>query len=755
MTKLFKNSKQVLAFVFAFAVLAVSLFTGNIAIEADACDVSKIDYWDGTAKAINTTAHAGTEADPYIIENAEQLAYVALQRTSSELYTGKFFKMSDNIDVLVLQPEGVVNLETLMALDSAEAVKDYLTSLSGVKNWLSVFWGASFNGSFDGNNVTIYGLYADGIAANKDDVGLFPQFDGGYKDGNGNVIGNYCKNIAVKNSYFNTRRRVGAISGASYGTGYGAKIDGIIYYDTIEVVNCYITAVGNQNFYNEQAVVADGGSNDVSIFNNILVRGNYAYNTEIGKHLGVAAANNNNGAKDSNGEMVKGKLSNSIILGTDPFRRDLYSDMVFYNVKEGDKTVRTFFNNVITDSEAGKVTVANPSGWGSPSTTAEFTEENIRQVTATGFGFQNATVDNLDWTNTWFMSEDGPELRAFHGEFKYEETATTHVWYCEDCGLKSYGGVANHDWIEQSEGEFVCSVCDYRCLHNSLDTYDDPGNCIVDPGVYTVCNYCSYTTVIPAGKAPGHDLTHVEAYPGHCQEEGHDEYWECSVCNNKFTSDDAFAAFESAVNDAALNTGIGSHIKDKNDDGTIVMHDETGHWYICKIDGGRLDHKSNAIADDEVVAHNYYNAECVECGYKCENHNFVDTGKIVVNGTCYDDEKVEYKCDICGYKVAVVTVEAGHKISYNAEVKPTDKMEGTKAHYSCSECKSIFGDAEGKNSVTRTSLIIPKVLPAEYQNSINADQSNKSPSTSDNFASVIAVATLAGAALVIARKVKA
>ena len=39
MTKLFKNSKQLLACVMAFAVLAVSLFTG-VAIHADAATVA-------------------------------------------------------------------------------------------------------------------------------------------------------------------------------------------------------------------------------------------------------------------------------------------------------------------------------------------------------------------------------------------------------------------------------------------------------------------------------------------------------------------------------------------------------------------------------------------------------------------------------------------------------------------------------------------------------------------------------------------
>ena len=46
MTKLFKNSKSILSFVLAFAVLAVSLFTG-VVINADAAATGTI-YWDGS-----------------------------------------------------------------------------------------------------------------------------------------------------------------------------------------------------------------------------------------------------------------------------------------------------------------------------------------------------------------------------------------------------------------------------------------------------------------------------------------------------------------------------------------------------------------------------------------------------------------------------------------------------------------------------------------------------------------------------------
>lgn len=755
MTKLFKNSKQVLAFVFAFAIIAVSLFTGSAAVEitAEACDTDKIDYWDGTL-AKSFASGTGTESDPYIIKTAEQLALCCMGQNKLQS-KGKFYKVDDSIKIFVLQPQNVVDLDTLLGLESAQATKDYIEGLSGKKNWLDVMnlgYG-SFNGSFDGNGATIYGLYADSIVKNNAnyDCGLFPRYDGGYVDGNGNVVANVCKNIAIKNSYFASIRRLGAVSGASYGKGYGADVNGIIHYDTIAVVNCYMTAVGNQNFYGEQGIIADGGQGDVSTFNNCLVKGVYAYNTEMNKNIGIVAAGQRDGIKDASGTLVKPKLSNSVILGSDPFRREYYSDLVLMNEKDpvSGAIVRTFFDNVITDAEVTeKITITNPAGWGTDRTIADGYGDIVKQVSATGFDFV-AEATTLDWENVWFMSENGPELRAFHGNIKETITATTHVWECEDCGLKSFGGVANHNWVTEDEQAYKCSVCDYNCKHDSLHTYDSLGDCVVDPGTYTECNYCDYVGKFKTGDAPGHTFTHVDADPGHCAADGHAEYWECSVCDKMFATDDVKAPMNTAVTLADLNTGLGTHLKKTDENGVIVEYNENGHWYICEIDGGRIDFNCVVLADDQVVKHDFENAKCTECDYECVNHQFKETGKIAVIGDCFTDEEKEIKCTLCGYKTTVVTDEAGHDIVKVEAVAPNDKMEGSKEHYKCETCKSVYADAEGKTSVTTASLVIRKTLPKGY------DQGTTSPATRDNVVAVMAVAALAGAAFVIARKVKA
>ncbi|MBR3969341.1 MAG: hypothetical protein IKJ93_07110 [Clostridia bacterium] len=735
MTKLFKNSKQVLALVFAFAVLAVSLFTGGANITANACDVSKVDYWDGTI-APSFAGGTGSETDPYIIKTAEQLARCCLGQNKTES-KGKFYKVDDSVKIFVMQPESVVDLDTLLGLDSAEATKNYIMGLTGKINWLdkmNLGYG-SFNGSFDGNGATIYGLYADNTLTNdaNRDCGLFPRFDGGYED-SGKIVPNVCKNIAVKNSYYASCRRLGAISGASYAKGYGADVNGIIYYDTIAVVNCYMTTTGNINYYREQGIVVDGGAGDVSVLNNILVRGNYAVNTEQNKKIGVLAATQTEGIMQKGGAIVKPKLSNSVILGADPFSRDAYFSFVFMKTKDPEgKDVYTFFDNVITDQPAGKVTAET--------TNAEFAEEQVKQITATGFDFQHAAT-TLDWGTTWFMSEDGPELRKFHGTIALVQTKTTHVWECADCGLQSPGGVANHRFVcdvplkENELDPYYCKDCGYVCQHNeqTVAGYEE-GDCLTAPGTYSRCKFCPSFIATDLGTIPGHQLTYVEADPGDCATEGTEAYWVCTTpgCGRKYkavgpngkeitAAELKYAPFEDAVEDDDLKTGVlGNHVKKENADGSFVveMVDEEGHYFICELDGGRLNSKGKLIGDDEVEKHDFENAKCKECGFVCENHNFKPTGRVIA-GNCIKDEETEYKCTKCGWKKTEVTKEAGHNIKSVKKVEPTETLEGTKAHYKCDVCLEIYADAQGKTAVTKSSLIIPRTLNDEgYDNNVD------------------------------------
>ena len=96
--------------------------------------------WDGTV-ATGFNGGTGTEADPFIIATAEQLAYFRNEVDAGNTFEGKYVKLNANI-----------NLNNIN-FDPIGWGYDYDGFTEG---------GKTFNGTFDGNNKTIFGLYQNG-----------------------------------------------------------------------------------------------------------------------------------------------------------------------------------------------------------------------------------------------------------------------------------------------------------------------------------------------------------------------------------------------------------------------------------------------------------------------------------------------------------------------------------------------------------------------------------------------------------------
>lgn len=154
-----------------------------------------VSIWDGSS-ASTSLSGTGTNADPYLIQSANDLAYFASEVSSTtNQYTGKYVKMMVSVDL---------NEHPLV-----------------IGGWDS---NISFNGNFDGNNnfVLNMSLTSDQAANGNNVVALFPT------TGSSSVI----KNLAV----------TGSISGND-------GIGGIAGYINGAVENCYnfasITAEGS------------------------------------------------------------------------------------------------------------------------------------------------------------------------------------------------------------------------------------------------------------------------------------------------------------------------------------------------------------------------------------------------------------------------------------------------------------------------------------------------------------------------------
>ncbi len=725
MTKLFKNSKQILSVVIAFAIIAVSLFTGVAVISADAA--TGTIYWDGTVASSFSDNSAGTEGDPIIINTAAELALVITQTE------GKYYKIADGIKKIVLQKQS--DEAAVMAITDGDNALTVLSGLASPLKWdfTTSNVTADFNGHFDGNGVVIYGLYSYGVTWNTS--ALFPRV----------TSNSTFKNVAIRNSV------VGRWEGAGLLVGNIGVVSGseTLKFDNIELSNSWVATFHKQG--NRAGVLVRGNGSAGYDYNNILTYGCKVYAASVDgqeanmlkndRLIGIA----NNDLKPANETDTKyNDFSNSIILGVMP------------GTDQGNAMHPDHFANVYTDIEAVAFTdFGGYTGWG-----YNYTDKMITVAVTKGDALKTA-MPNLDWDTVWFAGANAPAIRAFHSISStiYSEGAVYHYYSCRDCDLTSEQ--IKHTY-QQVGIDYLCTVCGHKCLHDGdhgMTSFQSNGDCVTAAGTYTDCP-CGYTYYFVTGEpAEGHKFTtHNDADCGDCQNDGTAEHWICEVCNKIFTTDDIWATMDNAVAPEDLNTGRGDHQKITDADGAVIYNNETGHWYKCGVCDGRLNSESNLMAAEEVEDHEFEDGVCTECEWEC-THNFEPTGKISVIGDCETDEMSEVQCTICKMKGEIVTKEAEHKIKHIAKVEPTEQMEGTKEHYACDVCQKIFMDAEGKTPAKQASLIIPRTINTNGLSNVipgeNIDTGDKSPSTGEDIMMAIAATVaLAGMAFVVIRKAK-
>lgn len=135
-----------------------------------------ITVWDGTI-AENYRSGEGTEENPYIIANGEELAYFASQLEITN-YDGVYFKLSNNI---VLN-EGIFNYNKT---DGLKYIKDNdeVVITSGLENSVvnEFYHLNNFKGTFDGDYYTIFGIYIDDLLDDGQNA-LFTNLEGNVKN---------------------------------------------------------------------------------------------------------------------------------------------------------------------------------------------------------------------------------------------------------------------------------------------------------------------------------------------------------------------------------------------------------------------------------------------------------------------------------------------------------------------------------------------------------------------------------------------
>ena len=401
MKKIMKKGKSLISLMTVFAIIAVSVFTGAVvSVGAESCG-GTISVFEKEEKELTLLdpSQPNSESNPYIISSANQMYnFMVGNSTFGGVQidtTDKYFKVADGISAFIMN--GNVSV---MQLDSPSAVKTYFEANPGKQVWSSA--DRAFKGHFDGNGVTVYGIYShkDGIA------GLIP-----YIGGNPTI-----KNIAVKNSYLVGKQGAGGIVGSGYNT--DAKT---VTLDSCVSANNYIEtsrtdcgAGGLVGYlYNAAGTVPTS-------LNNCLVYGNDIVST-TGKPCSAIGGSFNASANS---------FKNSVFLGMAPTLNP-----AGYHTNHNSK-----YSNCYTDKE-----ITAWDQW------AVFNDNQLKQVSATTGLDVVASMPNLDWENVWFANDGVPALRVFHNIETVNNGDGTHSEAC-DCGLE--GKSQLHTFVDG-----VCSGC--------------------------------------------------------------------------------------------------------------------------------------------------------------------------------------------------------------------------------------------------------------------------------------------------------
>lgn len=238
------------------------IFTFLLMLFLSRMTFAQVSVWDGSWEP--WTHGTGTEADPFLIENAQQLAYLAY-RVNNGLDAGGGHVSNHNLHYKLMVD---VNLN---------GSEDFQWTPIGY--WNSDTDYQCFGGHFDGNNHTISNLFINS-SANR--VGFFGYTDGsvvhnttinGTKiSSSGSIAGGI---IGVANGTIITNCISDLIDGISCSQ-YAGGIVGVYYCtsSTQAIINCYNTGNINTN-YISGGIVGQIGLNCNNGGNNLIITNNF------------------------------------------------------------------------------------------------------------------------------------------------------------------------------------------------------------------------------------------------------------------------------------------------------------------------------------------------------------------------------------------------------------------------------------------------------------------------------------------------
>ena len=425
-----------------------------------------VDTWDGTVEAF--TEGSGTKEDPWRIENAEQLAYLAQQVNNGTNYRGKHFLLVSDLDL-------------------------------SVKEWTPIgTYSNSFWGGFDGGGRTITGMTITG-KENKY-VGLFGACY------NFTAPSSYIKSVTVKRANISGHSFVGAIAGA------GANIsDCYSIENTICACRCVGgvcgSLIGNiSGCYNSSSV--SGNSIAGGIMGSASYEGNvgngvvqYCYNigavtvrqqdSSVGGITGASADGYNISNCLNCGKITgNGKKVGGIAGSTDSNYMNFIGNC-YYNSDLNNAGVGEGANDKVIPLTTSQLCGALPEGLNSAIWKEGSVDTNTAVATGTGSRFGTATGTYINLTK---VAKIGETKTAPVPVYNYDVTTNGNDWdtYTLITTAEEFAAIGQ----DRDETKWSANYV----LGNDIDVSGVQLSSIGDPGI-------PYT-----GKfsGDGHTISHVD-----------------------------------------------------------------------------------------------------------------------------------------------------------------------------------------------------------------------------------------------------
>lgn len=534
-----------LAVCMVFCMVPAAAFAAGSVPDTVWTDYAAADFAGGT----------GTEADPYQIATAEQLAKLSKDVSGGNRYQGKVFELTGNIDLSSHRwiPIGIYKWELSGATTS---------------NW--------FEGFIDGNNKTISGLIVD-ERTDKNAAGFF----GDIRNVSGGTVG--AKNLTISNASIYAYEeglmelRAGILAGyALANPGQQIVFENITVSGNIEIESTDgFNSVGGMIGYGDGIKATDCKAENISI----------------------SGASNSGGFIGNSGDSV---FENCEASGTVSGMWALGGFVGYTNTTSlSDPTTQSVYKHCAVDVDI------TGSDWrvGGFAGYAEFGEFD----NCVAFGDIISTVDGWEPNIGGFIGEsDNADVDSSHAAGKVTSASSDYKaggfvgnyvgGTFADCsfdsetnsGLTAAGiGTISSGVEGGSTNEVLVNICeDYYGGHKySSDwTIDTAATCTKDGSKSQRCERCDTQGNITVIPATGHTMQKTDKVEAACTTPGKEAYYTCGTCGKHF--EDEAGTVEIANLDEYGNIPATSH---------------TFAWIVDK----------EATAAEAGLKHE----ECTVCGY--------------------------------------------------------------------------------------------------------------------------------------------